>query len=89
MSMNLALKATRQVTTKSGKKSMQHKLFNLWQTPTAVTRHILSQKDVKEAYVTWLKSLCDYQFAPYHIQDLENWIKEIKEEDYDIEWFEH
>lgn len=88
MSMNLALKASREVTTKSGKKSMQHKFFNLWQTPTATTRYILSQSDPKEAYINWLKSLCDYQFAPHHIQDLENWIKEIEEEDYEIEWFE-
>lgn len=56
MSINLHLKATREVYTKSGKSSFQTENIDLLQTPTAVTDKILSHSTVEEqldAYCKW------------------------------------
>ncbi len=58
MSMNIYITASRKVTfkKKDGKRggSIQTVKFNAWQTPTEVTRSILSSKDPKAAYIEWI-----------------------------------
>jgi hypothetical protein len=57
MSMNLNVKAERAVTVnKTGKRSMQHTSFQLWQTPTNETHNMLASSDVRQAYIDWVKS---------------------------------
>lgn len=55
MSMNLYVDATREVTVnKTGKHSTQTSVFQVYQTPTKVTRQILAALDKALAYIEWV-----------------------------------
>ena len=82
MSMNLYVEATRKATVKVKGK---HKIitdrvsFDLWQTPTEVTRQILSLVPVQqaEAYIEWTKSVSEsYEDNVYDYEATpdENWV---------------
>ena len=70
MSMNLHVEATRKViVAKTGKESAQRVSLCLWQTPTDVTYAILDAKDVKQAYIDWVKSVSKPQKYPVYADD--------------------
>jgi hypothetical protein len=62
-----------------------YKRFDLQQTPTNVTREILSSPDILKSYIKWFESL-KFDSPSDHIKDLLEWIEEHKE--WDLEWFE-
>jgi hypothetical protein len=69
MSINLHLKATRQVFTKSGREFQQTEEFNLWQTPDNVTWDILSKgsfNDKLKAYEKWCLTLEEEPFKSFY-----------------------
>ena len=82
MSMNLYVEATRKATVKvKGKRKiiMDRVSFDLWQTPTEVTRQILSLVPVQqvEAYIEWAKSASEpYEDNVYDYEAMpdENWV---------------
>ena len=83
MSMNLYVEATRKATVKvkvKGKRKIitDRDSFDLWQTPTEVTRQILSLVPVQqaEAYIEWAKSASEpYEDNVYDYEAMpdENW----------------
>ena len=81
MSMNLYVEGTRKATVKvKGKrKTITDRVsFGLWQTPTEVTRQILSLPPVQqaEAYIEWAKSISEpYEDNVYDYEAMpdENW----------------
>ena len=92
MSMNLFVERTRPatVTVKGMKKQIvDRSSFNLWQTPTEVTRRILRESDKPMAYCEWVRSCgsCD-SINEEHIQEFLEWIRESEEEDFSIEFYE-
>lgn len=67
MSMNLHVEAKRSVTVnKTGKGSVQVERFNLWQTPTNVTREILQSGDHLTAYINWVLEDCMVETIPQY-----------------------
>lgn len=84
MSMNLTLSATRQVVVvKTGKESIQVVSFDLWKTPTDVTRELL-KGDTESKYVNWCMS--GKSCAMKHISDVKLFIKSAESEGYEIKW---
>ena len=81
MSMNLYVEGTRKATVKvKGKRKIitDRVSFGLWQTPTEVTRQILSLPPVQqaEAYIEWAKSISEpYEDNVYDYEAMpdENW----------------
>ena len=60
MSMNLHLRAEREVVVKkTGKSSIQHKEIDLIQTPTEVTYKLMEAKNIFEAYKKYVLTLVD------------------------------
>ena len=104
MSMNLFVERTRPatVTVKGMKKQIvDRSSFNLWQTPTEVTRRILRESDKPRAYCEWVRScewVCSCEWGrscgscdsinEEHIQEFLEWIRESEEEDFSIEFYE-
>jgi hypothetical protein len=57
MSMNLHLSGEREVTVnKTGKTSKQTVYFDMWQTPTDVTKEAIRGTDPKAVYISWVQS---------------------------------
>lgn len=70
MSMNLHLSGKREVTVnKTGAVSNQTIDFNLYQTPTTVTRAALASGDPKGAYVIYVKSVSKDVQEPVYAED--------------------
>ena len=70
MSMNLFVQASADglIKLKDGK-SKAHRVtenFNLWQTPTKITRKILAKEDKLEAYTAWVLSISKEESQPIH-----------------------
>lgn len=65
MSINLHLKATRQVFTKSGREFQQSEDFNLWQTPDGVTWDILSKGSFNDKLNAYEKWCLTYENEPF------------------------
>ena len=58
MSMNLHVNCEREVTVvKTGKLSKQTIRFDLWQTPTEITKKAIRGTDPKAVYIEWVKSI--------------------------------
>jgi hypothetical protein len=70
MSMNLFLQATLDADTKLGKKKIKESC-NLLQTPTRVTRAILSlpRKDIFPTYIEYVKSISEKKEVPLYADD--------------------
>jgi hypothetical protein len=69
MSMNLHLFATINATIKVGKKKKTQCIqesFNLYQTPTDVTRRILKSSNIKQAYIDWVKETPHVGYEPVY-----------------------
>lgn len=64
MSMNLNLSAERVVTISNKQKRKQTIHFQLWQTPTEVTRAILAKHDRLAAYTEWVNTLRHVVLVP-------------------------
>ena len=90
MSMNLYVERTRPATViVKGKKKriVDRSSFNLWQTPTSITRAILSSGDRAQAYIDWVDS-CENDYGDEHISEFRDWIRESEEEDFTITFYE-
>lgn len=72
MSMNLHLSGEREVTVnKTGKQSKQTVSFDLYQTPTAVTRAAMASGDPKGEYIKYVMGFSkDEQIARYAEDDI-------------------
>jgi hypothetical protein len=73
MSTNLHIVGTREVTVnKTGEQSIQIANFDLWQTPTKVTRSILGSEDKLQAYIDWINNdnRCVREEPIYHENDI-------------------
>ncbi len=69
MSMNLHLSATINATIQVGKKKEKKRLtdsFELYQTPTDITRRILKASNVKQAYIDWVKETPSEGYEPIY-----------------------
>lgn len=84
MSMNLGVDAVVTVLFPNNKKKKIRETFNLWQTPTEVTKRILDSDDFLCEYSTWVDSF-DCGMGDEHIDDLKTWLKD--HEDWKIEWY--
>ena len=71
MSMNLHVSGTRDITVnKTGTQELQHISFDLYQTPTNITRELLSSTDIAQAYRDWVNSTRhEYQEPVYDKDD--------------------
>ena len=90
MSMNLYVERTRPATViGKGKKKriVDRSSFNLWQTPTSITRAILRSGDRAQAYIDWVDS-CNNDCGYDHISEFRDWIRESEEEDFTITFYE-
>ena len=90
MSMNLYVERTRPATVIiKGKKKriVECSSFNLWQTPTSITRAILSSGDRAQAYIDWVDS-CENDYDDDHISEFSDWVRESEEEDFTITFYE-
>lgn len=90
MSMNLYVERTRPATVivKGMKKRIiDRSSFNLWQTPTSITRAILHSGDRAQAYIDWVDS-CNNDCGYDHISEFRDWIRESEEEDFTITFYE-
>ena len=90
MSMNLYVERTRPATViVKGKKKqiVDRSSFDLWQTPTSITRAILSSGDRAQAYIDWVDS-CENEYGDNHIAEFRDWIRESEEEDFTITFYE-
>lgn len=89
MSMNLHVEAT--ITTmheKLGEFEVR-RTFDLWQTPTKVTRELLSHKnipDIVDAYEAWCDSRDPDFYSIAHIRMLKEWLEEHQE--WNIQFYE-
>ena len=107
MSMNLHISGTRDITVnKTGKLELQHISFDLYQTPTDITRELLSSTNIAQAYRDWVNSTRhEYQEPVYdkdgeiigykticyeddHLKDFDEFIKQCKEDGYELEFYE-
>lgn len=87
MSINLCLKAVRQIFTKSGKEFQQTENFNLWQTPSDVTWAILANETFEDkliAYGWWCSSRQEEIYKTFHplIKGADDKFPEVGEEFY-------
>lgn len=67
--MNLYLSASINATIKVGKKKKKHRIlesFELYQTPTDITRRILKASNVKQAYIDWVKETPSEGYEPIY-----------------------
>ena len=90
MSMNLYVERTRKafaIVRGKKKEFKDRSSFNLWQTPTSVTRSILSSFDAAEAYIEWVRS-CENHCGENHITDFREWLTESSEEGYVVNFYE-
>lgn len=90
MSMNLYVERTRPaIVIVKGKKKriVDRSSFNLWQTPTSITRAILRSGDRTQAYIDWVNS-CENEYGDDHIAEFRDWIRESEEEDFTITFYE-
>ena len=90
MSMNLYVERTRPATVIiKGKKKriVECSSFNLWQTPTSITRAILSSGDRAQAYIDWVDS-CEKDYDDDHTSECSDWVRESEEEDFTITFYE-
>lgn len=94
MSMNLHLEASIEAFSKIGKHTLRH-TFDLWQTPTQVTKKAIRGGHPKDVYIEWLnelqtKDIVDVESlknrVKHHIEELNNWL--IMHKQWNIEWFE-
>lgn len=73
MSMNLYVERSRNATAivkGKQKRFVDRSSFNLWQTPTEVTRRLLQEKDTLSAYCDWVRSNSkDREFKMYADDD--------------------
>ena len=89
--MNLNVERTRPATVivKGMKKRIVDcSSFNLWQTPTSITRAILSSGDRAQAYIDWVNSFKNEYVRHQHISEFSDWIRESEEEDFTITFYE-
>ena len=103
MSMNLHLRAEREVVVKkTGKVSHQYKNIDLIQTPTEVTYKLMEAENIFEAYKEFVLEHMDIDFWKSNgeeiynehkeellnmIKSIETWIKEVEEEGYEIKFY--
>lgn len=89
MSMNLYLVATIDATSKVGKHVIRES-FDLFQTPTIVTREILKQRDVKAAYCAWGEKTHSFEISRpiYAEEDIFQQNGPVGSEPYNA-WTEH
>lgn len=82
MSMNLHVKATITTTHETlGEFEVRH-TFELWQTPTKVTRRLLSYKtnsEIFDAYEAWCDKRDPCFYSLEHIKMLKKWLEDHKE----------
>ena len=112
MSMNLHVMGIREVVVvNTGKSEMQIIDFDLYQTPTNVTKKLLSSNDIAQAYRDWILKnketfeeevyadddfFCEGEIIGYrtvcyqdeHIKQFDKFIKESKQEGYEIRFYE-
>ena len=81
MSMNLHVRAGYDVVFPNGEKTKRYENFELWQTPTKVTREILAQDNKLEAYIKWAND-------KRHEKEVREWVKYWEKRGVKIEWFE-
>ena len=90
MSMNLYVERARPATVIiKGKKKrfVECSSFNLWQTPTSITRAILRTENRVQSYIDWVDS-CENEYGDEHISEFKVWIRESEEEDFTITFYE-
>lgn len=81
MSMNLHVEAVVVAKSHVGDHRVR-KTFDLWQTPTKVTREILAHKtnaDIVDAYEIWCNNRDPEFYSVAHIRALKEWIEDHKE----------
>lgn len=69
------------------------KQFELYQTPTVITKEILQYKYPFEGYKKWIEDQIEnHGWEPIqankHLQDLREWMTQHEEFDYEIYWYE-
>ena len=70
MSMNISIRAERQITVeKTGKPEIQSIRFDCWQTPTEDSYKIIAQPDPLQAYRDWVLSRCEDQTIDVFAED--------------------
>ena len=84
MLMNLGVDAVVTVLFPNNKKKKIREKFNLWQTPTEVTKRIPDSNDFLYEYSKWISNF-DCGMGDEHIEDLKTWLKD--HEDWKIEWY--
>lgn len=87
MSMNLHVEATVDAVSKVGSHKVR-KTFDLWQTPTTVTRSILENETIEEivgAYAQWCFEL-NSDYAQDHLDALNRWLHDHSA--WNIEFYE-
>lgn len=94
MSINLYLSAKREVTVnKTGKISTQSVHFDLWQTPTEITKAAIRSNDPKAVYIEWVTSEFIDEKDPVgidkeHLKSLEEFLTMCEDEGYEVEFYE-
>ena len=70
MSMNLHVEAVaKAVVTSTGKEITVINRFDLWQTPTKVTRSCLKSENPEKAYQEWVRSVSKDEEIPAYAED--------------------
>lgn len=88
MSMNLYLEGTREIiVVATGKQETQRFMYDLWQTPTTVTRECMASGNPAEAYYKWIRGL-NNQEGGSHIRQVKKAVKDAIEDGYTLEWSE-
>lgn len=70
MSMNIYFEAEREIiVVKTGNHEIQSLMISVWQTPTNVTREILSKDDHFKAYCDWIESISEDSEEDVYAED--------------------
>ena len=81
MSMNLYIGAYQKATLASGKELEHRMKFNLYQTPTNITYEAL-KGDALKVYSDYAREISEQ-----HVKELTDWIKQVENDGYTIEFY--
>ena len=86
MSINLHIEAERPVADDKGNILTQNIEFDVWQTPTNITRDILNSENPIQAYKDWILSFNPSSLHHLaHIKQLDFWLEQKKQDGYTLD----
>jgi len=93
MSMNLHVDAEFKTVDPMGKPHTVYEHFDLWQTPTEITKTAIRSENPRQVYEEWLKKFPEKYpeayseaYIAYHLEELDKWLQ--NHEGWTIDWYE-